>query len=113
MVDVVARRMLTGQRLKQWDQLHRAIGNRARNRNEIAHSSIVLHGKTSATLQARLHPFWSVTKGTPAGQGLTLKQLEHRAQSFTDLSFEILNFAQSLPKRLRRPSKPRPRKRRP
>jgi hypothetical protein len=111
MVDVVARRILTGRRLKRWDQMHEAIGNKARNRNEIAHFSIMLHGKT--TPDARLHPYWSVTKGTPAGQGLTAKQLEDRAQSFTDLSFEILEFARSLPRQLRRPSKPRPRKRQP
>jgi hypothetical protein len=115
MIDVVARRMLGGQRLRRWDRLHRRIREKAGNRNEIAHFSLVGYGRTSATFRVRLHPFWSVTKGSPLGQGLTAKQLEHRAQSFTDLSIEILNFAKSLPKRLRRPSsKPqKPRKRRP
>lgn len=103
MVDEVAKRTLSGKRLKAWNTLSGRIGRKANKRNEIAHASIVLHGRT-APLEARLHPYWAITSGKLAarGDGLTVEQLERRAASFTELSVEILQFDKELPKRLRR-----------
>jgi hypothetical protein len=102
MVDEVAKRTLSGKRLARWETLSSRVDKKAKKRNEIAHASIVLHGGT-APLEARLHPYWTITAGKPAskGTGLTVVQLEQRAESFTELSVEILQFYRGLPKRLR------------
>jgi hypothetical protein len=106
MVDAVAQLTLRGKRLRAWDALYERIRKKSKKRNEIAHFSIVLHGNALSDdpLEPRVHPYWSVNKGTQVrkNEGLTPKQLEERARSFIDLSIEILKFHRSLPKRLRR-----------
>jgi hypothetical protein len=102
-VDEVAQRTLKGKRLETWSKLRKRISKKADKRNEIAHAAIVLHGNV-APLEARLHPYWSITKGVVAvkGEGLTARDLEQRAVIFTALSVDILDFYRTLPKRLRR-----------
>ena len=109
MVDTVAQRVLTAKRLDGWNTLRNRISKKADKRNEIAHSAIVMHGRT-APLVARLHPYWAITKDIPAkkGDGLSVQQLNERAASFTDVSIEILDFYRRLPKRLRPRAKSRP-----
>ena len=103
-VDEVATRTLSGKRLSNWNTLKNKISRKSERRNQIAHFSTVIHGK-SAPLEARLHPYWAITKWTSAakGDGFTAADIENLAKAFIDLSQEILRFHHTLPKRLRRP----------
>jgi len=102
MVDEIAQRTLGKRRFAGWKSLYGKLDKKYRKRNQIAHFSIVLHGRT-APLDARLHPYWGISKGKSAlkNKGLTAADLEGRAESFTRLSSELLQFHNQLPKRRR------------
>jgi hypothetical protein len=101
MIDAVAQRMLRGRQLSRWDALCKKIDKRSKKRNAIAHFTIVLHGRT-APLQARLHPYWAISRPTPKNEGLKVTDIEGRRDQFTALWGEISAFERALPKRLRR-----------
>ena len=97
MVDAIAQQTLAGQWLQNWDKLRDRIRRRSEKRNQIAHFHLMGHGKPTAPLEMRLHPYWSITRNLPApkNEGLTAEQLHQRADLFTELSFEVLEFCPS------------------
>jgi len=100
MVDEIARRALGKRQLKRWNSLKGRLNKKYSKRNEVAHFSVLFHVNVR---EARLYPYWGITKGKPLvsrAEGLTAKDLEIRAESFSKLSSDVLKFYRGLPKRL-------------
>ena len=66
MVDAIAQQTLAGKWLQNWDKLRDRIRRRSEKRNQIAHFHLMGHGKPTAPLEMRLHPYRSITRNLPA-----------------------------------------------